>query len=137
MLWFLEGEIYHTSGDSYKTRGDYSVVSDVAGRGPEVDDGSGSGAAVCERVHVSHDVVPELALFFGRHDKVNVVRVALHLLDLGVGDGQTQSLRREKNKRLRWSEEEEGQRGKLRFKFKFIGLAFQIKGMNFRTCSQQ
>ena len=63
-----------------------------------MDDWRGSGAAVGEGVHVSHDVVPELAFFFGRHDEVNVVRVALHLLDLGVGDGQTQSLRKEEKK---------------------------------------
>ncbi len=59
-----------------------------------MDDGSSGGAAVCEGVDMSHDVVPELALLLGRHGEVDVLFVALHLQDLGVGDGQTQSLRR-------------------------------------------
>lgn len=67
----------------------YSVVPHVAGGGTEVDDGSSSGAAVCEGVDVSHDVVPELALLLGRHDEVYVLFVALHLQNLGVCDGQT------------------------------------------------
>lgn len=72
----------------------YSIVSNIAGGGAEVDDGSSGGAAVCERVDVGHDIVPELALLFGRHGKVDVLFMALHLLNLFVGDGQTQSLRR-------------------------------------------
>lgn len=61
-----------------------------------MDDGSGGGAAVCEGVDVSHDVVPEFTLLLGRHGKVDVHFMALHLLNLGVRDGQTQSLRRER-----------------------------------------
>lgn len=65
-----------------------------------MDDGSSSGAAVCEGVDVSHDVMPELPLLLCRHGKVNVVFVALHLQNLGVRDGQTQSLRRMKTERV-------------------------------------
>lgn len=57
-----------------------------------MDDGSSGGTAVCEGVDMSHDIVSEFAFLFSRHDKVNVLRVALHLQDLSVGDGQTQSL---------------------------------------------
>lgn len=59
-----------------------------------MDDGGGGGAAVCEGVDVGHDVVPELALLLRCHGKVDVLHVALHLLDLGIGDGQAQSLGR-------------------------------------------
>lgn len=72
----------------------YSIVSNIAGGGAEVDDGSSSGAAVCECVDVGHDIVPELALLFGRHGEVDVLFMAHHLLNLFVCDGQTQSLRR-------------------------------------------
>ncbi len=83
----------------------YSIVSHVAGGGAEVDDGSGSGAAVCEGVDVGHDIVPELALLLGRHCKVDVLFVALHLLNLSVCDGQTQSLRKTMMKTKRKEEE--------------------------------
>lgn len=46
-----------------------------------------------EGVDVSHDVVPELPLLLGGHGEVDVLGVALHLLDLSVRDRQTQFLR--------------------------------------------
>lgn len=58
-----------------------------------MDDGCSSGAAVCEGVDVSHDIMSELALLLGRHGEINIVFVTLHLLNLGVGDGQTQNLK--------------------------------------------
>lgn len=74
--------------------GDYGVVSHVAGGGSQVDDGRRRGAAVSEGVHVSHHIVPEFTLFLRRHAEIDVLRVALHLRNLLVGDGQSQSLRR-------------------------------------------
>lgn len=71
----------------------YSVVSHVARGGAEMDDGCSGGAAVCEGVDVRHDIVSELALLLRRHGEINIVLVALHLLDLAVGDWQAQSLR--------------------------------------------
>lgn len=67
----------------------YSIVSHVAGGGSEVDDRSSSGAAVCEGVDVSHNIMPELPFFFSCHGKVNVLCMALHLQNLSVRDGQT------------------------------------------------
>lgn len=78
----------------YDVNDNYSIVPHVAGGGTEVDDGSGSGAAVCEGVDVGHDIMPELALLLSRHGEVDVFFVAFHLLNLGVCDGQTQSLRK-------------------------------------------
>lgn len=57
-----------------------------------MDDGSSCRAAVREGVHVRHHVVPELALLLGCHSEVNVLLVALHLLDLCLCDGQPQRL---------------------------------------------
>lgn len=71
----------------------YSVVSHVAGGGAEMDDGCSSGAAVCEGVDMSHNIMSELALLLSRHGEINIVFVTLHLLNLGVGDGQTQNLK--------------------------------------------
>lgn len=59
-----------------------------------MDDGSSSGAAVCKGVDMSHDIVPELTFLFSCHHKVNILCMALHLLDLGVCNGETQSLKR-------------------------------------------
>lgn len=59
-----------------------------------MDDGSSSGAAVCEGVDVSHDIVAELALLLRCHGEVDVLCMALHFLNLAVCDGQTQSLMR-------------------------------------------
>lgn len=70
----------------------YSVVSNITGSGPQMNDGSRAGAAVCEGVDVRHHVVPEFTLLFSRHGEVDVVGVRLHLLDLSVSDGQTQNL---------------------------------------------
>lgn len=64
-----------------------------------MDDGCSGGAAVSEGVDVCHDIMSELALLLRRHGEVDVVLVALHLLDLGVGDGQAQSLRAKVHKR--------------------------------------
>lgn len=97
---------YSGAHDGYHN---YSIVSHVAGGGAEVDDGSGGGAAVCEGVDVSHDVVPELALLLSRHGEVDVLLVALHLLDLGVRDGQTQILRRTAMKTERGGTERRGE----------------------------
>lgn len=71
-----------------------------------MDDGSRSGTAVSKGVDVSHDIVPEFTLFVCRHGKVDVVRVALHLLDLGICDGQTQIL----NKKAERGQETTGRR---------------------------
>lgn len=80
-----------------------------------MDDGSCVGAAVCERVDMSHDVVPEFALLLRCHGKVDVVCVALHLQNLGVCDGQTQSLKDreaegDEEERHRQKEKQEGGR---------------------------
>lgn len=73
-----------------------------------MDDGSCGGAAVCEGVDVSHDIVPEFTLFLCRHGKVNVLCVVLHLHDLGICDGQTQSLNGRRIKRQRERDQELG-----------------------------
>lgn len=57
-----------------------------------MDDGRSRRAAVGKGVHVRHHVVPELALLLRRHGEVDVLLVALHLLDLGLCDGQAQRL---------------------------------------------
>lgn len=79
-------------------RQDYSVIPDVAGGGTQVDDGRSRGAAVRKGVHVGHHVVPQLALLLGRHGEVDVLLVALHLLNLGLCDGQTQGLKDRRQK---------------------------------------
>lgn len=73
-----------------------------------MDDGRGRRAAVRKGVHVRHHVVPELALLLGRHGEVDVLLVALHLLDLGLCDGQTQRLE-DARQRERWMNEEPSQ----------------------------
>lgn len=57
-----------------------------------MNDGRSLRTAVAERVHVSHDVVPQPLLFLSCHREVYVVQVGLHLLDLFICDGQTQRL---------------------------------------------
>lgn len=76
-----------------------------------MDDGGSRGAAVCEGVDVSHDIVPELALFFSCHGEVNVLGVALHLHNLHVRDGQTESLRRRPMKSNKVRKRNTGHRG--------------------------
>lgn len=66
-----------------------------------MDDGCSGGAAVSEGVDVRHDIMSELALLLRRHGEIDIVLVALHLLDLGVGDGQAQSLRTKFGKRAK------------------------------------
>lgn len=66
-----------------------------------MDDGCSGGAAVSEGVDVRHDIMSELALLLRRHGEIDIVLVALHLLDLGVGDGQAQSLRTKVRKRAK------------------------------------
>lgn len=66
-----------------------------------MDDGRSGGAAVCEGVDVRHDIVSELPLLLRRHGEIDIVLVALHLLDLAVGDGQAQSLRARVYKRAK------------------------------------
>lgn len=100
-----------------------------------MDDGSGSGAAVCEGVDVGHDIVPELALLLGRHGEVDVLFVALHLLNLGVRDGQTQSLRR----RAKKTEREEGKTLLTHIKYYiFCNFAAQLTPRaNIRGCEEK
>lgn len=78
-----------------------------------MDDGRSGGAAVSEGVDVRHDIMSELALLLRRHGEIDIVLVALHLLDLGLGDGQAQSLRAKVRKRA-----------KVTFKLRFCFVLF-------------
>jgi len=70
------------------------VVAHVTTRGAEVDDRSGLGGRVAERVDVGHHVVAELLLVPRRLAEVDVVQVPRHLVDLALLDVQTQLLLR-------------------------------------------
>lgn len=100
----MHRKLRRNSNELNTGRQDYSVVPDVAGGGTQVDDGSSRGAAVRKGVHVGHHVVPQLALLLSRHGEVDVLLVALHLLNLGLCDGQTQGLKDRRQKdRGHWS----------------------------------
>lgn len=68
------------------------VVSDVARGGPQVYDGRRARAALRERMHVRHDVMPHALLVLGCACEVDVVDRTFELGDLLVGDVKAQLL---------------------------------------------
>lgn len=70
----------------------YGVVSNIAGRSAQVNDGPGGWTARCIRMHVGHDVVPGKFLFVGGRPKVHIVDVLPQFFQLFLGYVQAQIL---------------------------------------------
>lgn len=68
------------------------VVSHVTRGGPQVNDGRRARAALRERMHVRHDVMPHALFVLGCAREVDVVDRTFELGDLVVGDVEAQLL---------------------------------------------
>jgi len=66
------------------------IVSDITGRGAEVDDAGCLWTLTGINMDVRHDVVADLPLFPGGRLQVDVIEVIAQFCDLFGGDGQAQ-----------------------------------------------
>ena len=94
---FLElGEYVHRLAEQqlhpFAQQNEIGVVTHIATRRAEVDDGHRFGGHLSVGVHVGHYVVSQLVLVLAHDVEVDVVDVRAHLLQLLVRNGQTQFL---------------------------------------------